>query len=134
MVRFVGFLRALLIGSFNGDVGADRACEASNGTGAVIGLLIAGISIFSVSFLRFFVPSWVDSNDLEFAGSGLLCCANRSCVSFGTMFAGNGFGGAIEFADSGDADAELSDISGESKVEFVPVGEDSSVDSENNEV
>lgn len=96
------------------------------------GLRIALRSISSVSFLTFFVVSCTICVSAKFAGGCLSSSAYNAFSSLCIVFGMNEDGGTHELADSGEAEGEVSDTIGESKVELVVVGEDS-VDSENSE-
>jgi len=127
MVRLFGFFLALFIGSFRGDVGAESVCVLSSAL-AVAGLRMVCISMSRVSFFTFLVASCIVCESRVFAA----CCLSSVAALLGCpsliIVVVNGIEGAKEVADSGE-DEEASEISGESKVEFVVVGEDS-VDSD----
>lgn len=127
MVRLVGFFLALLKGSFRGDVGAESVWVLSNSL-IVTGLRMVGRFISRVSFFTFLGASCIICGSCVFAASCLPSLGALIDWPSLLIMVANGVEDAKEVADSGD-DEEASEISGESKVEFVVVGEDS-VDSD----
>lgn len=90
------------------------------------GRSIEGIFMSSVSFFTFFVVS------SGIVGLCVCACCRLGMGSLSSPKIGNGCvgkrnepEGAMDVADSGEEDAEVSETNGESKVELVVVGEDS---------
>jgi len=127
MVRPLGFFLALFKGSFKGELGAESGCVLSISL-VVAGLRMVGKFMSRVNFFRFLGASCNIGGSCILA-AGCLPSLGRSIdwPSLIIMVA-NGVEGANEVADSGEEDEE-SEISGESNVKFVVVGEDS-VDSD----
>lgn len=113
-----------------GDDGAEKGCAAS-APPLVAGRRSEDIFISRVSFLTFLVASCtvcVGSVLVMDEFSPLKAMIDFPSLDMATSR--KAAEGSMEDADSGEDEAELSEIRGESKVEFVVVGDDSD-DSEN---
>jgi hypothetical protein len=115
--------------SFKGEVGAEKACGSEPSALKRRGSTTA--PMLSDRFLTFFAASGMVIG-LVVGPAGISCDGSLCCGGFRgcspdcliIMFR-KGETGASEEADSGEDDGDESAMTGESKVEFVFVGEDS---------